>query len=493
MLARGGNTGLGQAGLPACVVVTLTWEARPGVDADLSAFLCAATGKVRSDEDFVFYNQPQGAAGAVTHLGKGARGATTIDRVRIDTAVLPADVDKVVIGASLDGSGSFGALPGLGVEVAADEHGPAAVRCEIPATTETAMVFAEVYRRNGEWKVRAVGQGYTDGLAALARDVGVDVEDEPAAPAAPAAPPAPTAGTAAPPPPPPGPGSATPPPPPPTAPAATPPPPPPPPPPAAPAPAAPAVSLGKRRVVDLEKKLTGAGDTAMLSLVKTAGVSLEKKGLSEHTARVALVLDISGSMASRYKKGLVQRLAERVLALGLRFDDDGAVDVFLFGNRVHQPEPLTLDGYQAYVKGITRKYKLEYATKYGAAMAAVRTHYLGHAGERGEPVADTTPVYVMFLTDGAPSDKNDATRQVRAASYEPIFWQFVGIGSDRFEFLQRLDDLDQRYTDNADFFAVSDDEILGRNPISDDALFERLMTEYPDWLRRSRGNGLLRG
>ena len=98
----------------------------------------------------------------------------------------------------------------------------------------------------------------------------------------------------------------------------------------------------------------------------------------------------------------------------------------------------------------------------------------------------------MFITDGEPSDKAEATRQVRAASYEPVFWQFMGLGSGRFSFLERLDDLDDRYTDNADFFAVTDEELLGRSPISDDALFARLMTEYPDWLRRARSGGLLR-
>ena len=436
MLTRGGNVGIDQAGLPQTVVVTLTWEAAAGADADLSAFLCGPSGKVRSDEDFVFYNQPTGAGGAVAHLGKGRRGTSTVDRVRIALDALPADVDKVVIGASMDGA-TFGTLGGLGVEVASDVDAPAAVRCEIPAGTETAMVFAEVYRRGGEWKVRAVGQGYDAGLAALARDVGVAVEDEPA--------------DAVPPP----------------------------------------VSLEKKRVVDLEKRLSG--DKAMLSLVKTAGVSLEKKGLGEHTARVALVLDISGSMSSRYSKGLVQRLAERVLALGLRFDDDGEVDVFLFGQNVHRPDGLTLKGYERYIKKLVKSHPLEYATKYGAAMAAVRKHYFGSSGERGEPVPAATPVYVMFLTDGAPTDKAVATKQIRAASYEPIFWQFLGIGSDEeFAYLQRLDDLDKRFTDNADFFAVTDDELIGRNPISDDALFERLMTEYPDWLRRARANGLLR-
>ncbi|GAB3324062.1 VWA domain-containing protein [Geodermatophilus aquaeductus] len=446
VLTRGGNVGLAQAGLTGPVVVTLTWTPAPGVDADLSAFLTTAAGKVRSDADFVFYNQPSGAGGAVRHLGKTARGGATVDQVRIDPAALPADVEKVVIGASLDGAGTFGALSGLAVEVGPD-GGAAAIRCELAAGAETALVFAEVYRRGAEWKVRAVGQGFTNGLAGMATDVGVRVDDEPA----PAAQPAPQA-----------------------------------------QPAAAPVSMEKRRIVDLEKKLATSAPQ-MLSLVKTAGVSLEKRGLGEHTARVALVLDISGSMAALYRAGAVQRLAERVLALGLRFDDDGVVDVFLFGKDVHRPEPgLRLEGHQQYIADLSRQYPLEYDTRYGAAMAAVRQAYFGDSRERVEPQPAQVPVYVMFLTDGAPSDKSVATKQIKSASFEPVFWQFMGIGPERqFSYLQRLDDLDGRYTDNADFFAVSQDDLMGSRPISDDALFDRLMTEYPDWLRRARAQGLL--
>ncbi|PWW23709.1 stress response protein SCP2 [Geodermatophilus normandii] len=451
VLTRGGNVGLAQAGLTGPVVVTLTWTPAPGVDADLSAFLTTAAGKVRSDADFVFYNQPSGAGGAVRHLGKTARGGATVDQVRIDPAALPADVEKVVIGASLDGAGTFGALSGLAVEVGPDGGG-AAIRCELAAGAETALVFAEVYRRGPEWKVRAVGQGFTNGLAGMATDVGVSVDDEPA----PAAPPQPRPAAQA-------------------------------------RPAAAPVSMEKRRLVDLEKKLATSAPQ-MLSLVKTAGVSLEKRGLGEHTARVALVLDISGSMAALYRAGAVQRLAERVLALGLRFDDDGVVDVFLFGKDVHRPEPgLRLEGHQQYIADLARQYPLEYDTRYGAAMAAVRQAYFGDSRERVEPQPAQVPVYVMFLTDGAPSDKAVATRQIRSASFEPVFWQFMGIGPERqFSYLQRLDDLEGRYTDNADFFAVSQDDLMGRRPISDDALFDRLMTEYPGWLRRARAQGLLR-
>ena len=124
---RAGAGGTGQGP----VVVTLTWAPAPGVDADLSAFLVGADGRVRSDADFVFYNQPAGAGGAVRHLGKQQDGARTVDRAQVDVAALPADVDKVVIGASLDGAGTFGSLGGLAVEVGAPGRGrpPCGARC----------------------------------------------------------------------------------------------------------------------------------------------------------------------------------------------------------------------------------------------------------------------------------------------------------------------------------------------------------------------------
>lgn len=447
-LSRGGNIGLAQAGLgQGPVVVTLTWAPAPGLDADLSAFLVGESGRVRSDADFVFYNQPAGAGGAVRHLGKSQDGGRTVDRVQVDVAALPTDVDKVVIGASLDGTGTFSALAGLAVEVGAP-GAPAAVRCPMSATVETALVFAEVYRRGGEWKLRAVGQGYDTGLAGMARDVGVDV-DEPAPAAAPPAPAAPAA------------------------------------PPAAP------MSLEKQRLVRLEKDLER--DPALLSLVKTAGVSLTKRGLGEHTARVALVLDISASMRRLYDKGAVQRLAERVLSLGLRFDDDGEVDVFLFGAQAHHlPQGLGLQGYQQFVDRVLREYPLEYGTQYGAAISSLRRHYFGSAGHRSAPHRERVPVYAMFVTDGAPGDRRGAEEQVTAASFEPLFFQFMGIGkASSFAFLQNLDDLHGRFTDNADFFSVTPDELLGADPIPDDALFERMMTEYPDWLQRARSAGLL--
>ena len=434
-LTKGANAGLVAAGLTGQIVqISLRWQPAAGVDVDCSAMLlAAATGKVRSDDDFVFYNQPSGAEGAVTHTGKSS-GADTI---AVDVGRLPSDIDRVVIAASADGGG-FGQLGAPSVTVSDPTTGADISFAITDASTETALVFIELYLRNAQWKVRAVGQGYDSGLAGLAADFGVSVED-------------------------------------------TPPPPPP----------APPVSLEKRRLVDLEKKLE-TSNPQLLSLVKTAGVSLAKKGLAEHTARVALCIDISGSMQGLFRRGAVQKLVERVLALGLRFDDDGAVDVFAFGREGHVAVAMTLENQHAYSTDMIRRFPLEGATYYSKAMKLVREHYFSAAVRRTQPMAASTPVYVMFITDGEPNDRGAAEEQVREAAYEPVFWQFIGIG-DRFPFLERLDDLKGRYIDNADFFSVSEDELLGSRPIPDAALFERLMQEYPSWIPQARAKGLLSG
>jgi stress response protein SCP2 len=189
-LSKGGNVGLAAAGLTSgTVTVALGWTPSGGVDADCSALLLAeATGKVRSDDDFVFYNQPSGQGGAVTHTGKSPGAAGSVDTLRIALDQLPAELDCVVIAASADG-GTFGQLGALSVTLA-DPGTGADVRFDITdATSQTALVFLEVYRRGGVWKAKAVGQGYETGLGGLAADFGISVaEDAAPVPAAAAAP-----------------------------------------------------------------------------------------------------------------------------------------------------------------------------------------------------------------------------------------------------------------------------------------------------------------
>ncbi|MFH9855473.1 TerD family protein [Streptomyces althioticus] len=181
--------------------VDVGWRSGPGVpDADASALLLAG-GKVRSDADFVFYNQPAHASGAVRHEGKRQDGGRVTDTLLVDLTRVEPGIETVILAASCDG-GTFGQVPDLSIEVKDAAHGTVAARFDSTgATTETAFVLGEFYRRQGAWKFRAVGQGYSSGLEGLATDYGITV-DEPqhaAPPAAPVAPPAPAAPPVAPP------------------------------------------------------------------------------------------------------------------------------------------------------------------------------------------------------------------------------------------------------------------------------------------------------
>ncbi|MER6499414.1 TerD family protein [Streptomyces sp. NPDC001455] len=158
---------------------------------DVSGLLLTASGKVRSDDDFVFYNQPVGPG--VTYR---SGGGTSPDAIVVDTAAVPPGIEKIVVTASPDAAGqTFQGIEPTATVRNADDNSVLATFTPPRLTTETALVVMEVYLRNGAWKVRAVGQGYANGLAGIATDFGVSVEDEPAPTATPAA----TAMTSAPP------------------------------------------------------------------------------------------------------------------------------------------------------------------------------------------------------------------------------------------------------------------------------------------------------
>ncbi len=154
------------------------------------ALLLTADGKVRSDDDFIFYNQPSGPG--VTYRGGGGSAP---DAIVVDTAAVPPGIEKIVVTASPDAAGqTFQGIEPTATVRNADDGTPLATFTPPRLSNETALVVIEIYLRNGAWKARAVGQGYANGLAGIATDFGVSVEEEPAAPPVPAAaPPAPVA------------------------------------------------------------------------------------------------------------------------------------------------------------------------------------------------------------------------------------------------------------------------------------------------------------
>lgn len=167
------------------VRAVLRWTPGAGVpDVDASALLVGPEGRVRSDEDFVFYNQPRHPSGRVRHLPKTRVEDSLADTIEADLTALDASVDRVVLAASSDG-GAFAGVTDLRVllyDAAASDGEPLVVFDVVPETgDETALICGELYRRAEGWKFRALGQGYESGLVGLATEFGISVDENEAA------------------------------------------------------------------------------------------------------------------------------------------------------------------------------------------------------------------------------------------------------------------------------------------------------------------------
>lgn len=240
---------------------------------------------------------------------------------------------------------------------------------------------------------------------------------------------------------------------------------------------------------------------ALLNMAKQSRVSLEKNNLNGVTAKVVLVLDHSGSQKGRYQSGSMQRLAERALAIATSFDDDGNIDLFFFDTHADYMGEISLSNYQGSIDRL-RAGRHMGTTAYDKAFYAVRDHFgfepVSVAPEKSlfgfkkksvehSVASSDVPVYAIFLTDGAPNSKPDAVRALTEVSYAPIFWKFLSIGKDNMEFLQKLDDLDNRYIDNADYQHLG----LDVDSVSDEELFDLMLVEFKEWLVEAKQKNLL--
>ncbi|MFJ8359610.1 vWA domain-containing protein [Streptomyces sp. NPDC093984] len=226
---------------------------------------------------------------------------------------------------------------------------------------------------------------------------------------------------------------------------------------------------------------------ALVSLYKTAGVSLRKHGLDGQRAAVYLVVDYSGSMRPYYKDGSVQALAERVLGLSAHLDDDGSVPVVFFSTDVDAVSDISLTDHRGRIDRIVAGLGHMGKTSYHLAMDAVIDHYLDSGSK--------DPALVVFQTDGGPIDKFAAERHLCKAAKLPMFWQFIGFGdpgSKQFDFLRKLDELpvpQKRAVDNAGFFHAGTDP----RTVPDAELYDRLVGEFPQWLAAARARGIVAG
>ncbi|MBD0735562.1 vWA domain-containing protein [Streptomyces sp. CBMA29] len=237
---------------------------------------------------------------------------------------------------------------------------------------------------------------------------------------------------------------------------------------------------GGGAAISLEKVTDRA--PGLVSLYKTAAVSLAKHRVGGERAAVYLVLDRSGSMRPYYRDGSVQHLAEQTLALAANLDDDGVVPVVFFSTEIDGTADIGLDAYRDRISPLHESMGHMGRTNYHVAMQAVIDHYTACGAK--------DPAFVVFQTDGSPSSKTAAEHVLCTAARLPIFWQFVGFGQDEFRFLHKLDDLPvpaRRVIDNAGFFAA------GPSPkaIADADLYDQLLNEFPQWLTAARAAGIV--
>ena len=232
---------------------------------------------------------------------------------------------------------------------------------------------------------------------------------------------------------------------------------------------------------------------SILDLRKKIVLDLKKaKGLEGQLSTVVAVYDRSGSLDWAYRDGTMQRLTERILPVGLGFDDNGVVDLFIFHNQAWRSKvDITLTTVNAVIPEITRH--SSGGTSYAPAIKLILDEYIGEPtggglfSKKQRPTKKLPyPVFVLYFTDGENDDKKETEELMREASNYGIFFQFVGIGNATMPFLEKLDDLSGRNIDNAGFFRAKDIDRM-----SDEDLYTNMMTEFPTFVTQARAKNLI--
>ncbi|WML36897.1 VWA domain-containing protein [Clostridium sp. OS1-26] len=217
----------------------------------------------------------------------------------------------------------------------------------------------------------------------------------------------------------------------------------------------------------------------LIDLTKKVTITLEKKKLENITARVVVVLDKSGSMNHQYRNGDVQRAMDKLLPIALMFDDDSELDTWAFAERPKHLTPISLDNINDYLvkeAGGWKKWNIGGTNNEPCIIQEIIDMYND----------SNLPTYIIFISDGGIYKQGPIKKLMIESSRYPIFWQFVGLGGSNYGVLEKLDNLSGRVVDNANFFSI--DNI---NSLSDEALYEKLLNEFPMWLKEASSKGII--
>ena len=399
---------------------------------DIALFGLDSQGKLSDEAYMIFYNQPQSPCGSL----KLTQNDSQIVSFDVNLATLTPQIERLVLTLTIDGHQTMAQLPAMAINLQSQQQTVASFPIDGSMfQQEKALMALELYKKDNIWRMNAVGQGFNGGLAALIKHFGGEVAEAVPTQAAPTAPTTP--------------------------------------------------QLSK---IDLKKKISlekaeKTGNASIIDLTKKSLVQLEKKNLLDVQARVALVLDASGSMNHQYHNGDVQKVVDRLMPLAINFDNDGSFECWAFAQYTTQLDDVTLTNVNQFIQTTKRGWR---NWQVGArinqeipAIEAVINYY--------QQFDDGIPVYVLFISDGGVGSGRQMQKVLTQAATLPIFWQFVGIGGRNYGVLEKLDDMTGRMIDNCNFFEL--ERITG---ISDERLYELLLEEFPSWLNEAKLKRIMR-
>lgn len=399
---------------------------------DIALFGLDSQGKLSDEAYMIFYNQPQSPCGSL----KLTQNESQIVSFDVNLTTLNPQIERLVLTLTIDGHQTMAQLPAMAINLQSQQQTVASFPIDGSMfQQEKALMALELYKKDNIWRMNAVGQGFSGGLAALIKHFGGEVAEAVPIQAAPTAPTTP--------------------------------------------------QLSK---IDLKKKISlekaeKTGNASIIDLTKKSLVQLEKKNLLDVQARVALVLDASGSMNHQYHNGDVQKVVDRLMPLAINFDNDGSFECWAFAQYTTQLDDVTLTNVNQFIQTTKRGWR---NWQVGArinqeipAIEAVINYY--------QQFDDGIPVYVLFISDGGVGSGRQMQKVLTQAATLPIFWQFVGIGGRNYGVLEKLDDMTGRIIDNCNFFEL--ERITG---ISDERLYELLLEEFPSWLNEAKLKRIMR-
>lgn len=255
------------------------------------------------------------------------------------------------------------------------------------------------------------------------------------------------------------------------------------------------IDLAKKKVIDLSK---------------VAENVIQSRGLAGEKVQVKVAYDISGSMVNTYTNGTMQNVSDRLLGLAMQFDEDKSIDLFVFNSQSKAIDTVNLNNFYGLVENKISRL-VSGGTNYAPVMKQIlfesgivikdqpeepkeeRKGFMGLFGKKKEVQVQQPStlfkdeiVYVIFITDGDNFDKQETENIVKESAKYNVFWKFVGIGSEKFHFLEHLDDMEGRLVDNTNFIKIKDIQ-----NIQDEELYTMLLKEFPEWLKEAREKGII--